>query len=109
MSTQQYAPGPWTVHKGESNQPDMGTWGAVRDSDGFIVAELWDDTDNLARSVVANAHLIASAPELLQALEVFLESYVRDARSGDWGNWDPEQEPEVIAARAAIAKAKGRS
>lgn len=51
-----------------------------------------------------DAMLIAAAPDLLVALQSFLASYVRSVKSGDWGNWDPEEEDEVIAARAAIAK-----
>lgn len=53
----------------------------------------------------ANARLIAAAPELLEALRGMTEHYVRLAGCGDCGNWNPEEEPEVIAARAAIAKA----
>lgn len=57
----------------------------------------------------ANARLIASAPELLEALEAMINNYVALANSGDCGNWDPEEEPQIIAARAAIAKARGES
>jgi hypothetical protein len=45
--------------------------------------------------------------EMLVALQTFLDRYVEMAASGDCGNWDPETEPHVIAARAAIAKATG--
>lgn len=47
--------------------------------------------------------------ELLTALRAILKKYVDLANSGDAGNWDPELEEEVIAARAAIAKAMGES
>lgn len=57
----------------------------------------------------ANARLIAAAPDLLAALSTFLTEYVRLVESGDAGFWDAEKEPKVIAARAAIAKAKGQS
>jgi hypothetical protein len=60
---------------------------------------------NLARMSLADAQLIAAAPELLEALRTTLGIWVSLVNSGDAGNWDPEQEPHVIAARAAIAKA----
>lgn len=58
---------------------------------------------------IANAQLIAAAPELLDALAGLLTHYVRLVDSGDAGNWDAEDEAEVIAARAALASAKGGS
>jgi hypothetical protein len=44
--------------------------------------------------------------QLLAALERLLECYCALANSGDAGNWDPEEQAEVIQARAAIAAAK---
>ena len=55
----------------------------------------------------ANAHLIAAAPMLLEALEQFLSEHIDLVESGDCGFWDPEKEEKVIKARAAIAIAKG--
>lgn len=49
--------------------------------------------------------LIAAAPELLDALRAITKRYVDLAGSGDCGFWNPEEEPEVIAARAALEKA----
>ena len=46
-----------------------------------------------------------SHADLLKALQGFLDMYVPMINSGDCGNWNPEKEPQVIAARAAIAKA----
>lgn len=53
----------------------------------------------------ANGYLMAAARETTAALQVLLHRYVTLASSGDCGFWDPETEPEVIAARAALAKA----
>lgn len=55
----------------------------------------------------ANARLIAAAPELLEALTEMLERYVSLVNSGDAGKWNPEDEPQVQQARAAIRKATG--
>lgn len=57
----------------------------------------------------ADARLIAAAPDLLAALKTFVAEYVELVESGDAGFWDAEEEAKVIAARAAIAKAEGRS
>ena len=51
--------------------------------------------------------LMAVNAELLDALKRLLERYADLANSGDCGNWNCEEEPQVIAARAAIAKAEG--
>ena len=53
----------------------------------------------------ANAALITAAPELLAALQVLLERYTGLVNCGDCGNWDPEKESSVIAARHALARA----
>jgi hypothetical protein len=42
--------------------------------------------------------------ETRSALIALLDRYTGLVNSGDAGNWNPEDEPEVIAARAAIAK-----
>lgn len=40
---------------------------------------------------------------LTQALRALLDRYTMLVNSGDAGNWDPESEPEVIAARSALS------
>ena len=55
----------------------------------------------------AAAHLIASAPDLLSALEAVTKAYVELIQSDYPPSWSAEKDSEVIAARAAIAKAKG--
>jgi hypothetical protein len=52
--------------------------------------------------MVANARLVASAPELLEALRGMLAMYSSDEAGGD------ETLEEVREARAAIAKAEGK-
>lgn len=54
------------------------------------------------------ALLFSAAPELSMALRGMLARYVELVKSGDAGHWNAETEPEVIAARAAIAKADGK-
>lgn len=57
----------------------------------------------------ANAEFIVRAcnshDALLEALRRMLGRYVELVNCGDCGSWNPETEAEVIAARAAIARA----
>jgi len=45
-----------------------------------------------------------SEANLRKALEDLLNMYVANVNSGDWGYWNPEEDPEVIAARKALAE-----
>jgi hypothetical protein len=81
-------------------------------SDDVCVATFWANDNKPTIFPSGNeakeyASLFQSAPNLLQALEAMLKSYTDLADCGDCGRWDYNSEPEVIAARAAIAKAKG--
>lgn len=65
-----------------------------------------------AFEALAQAEVVTDA--LLEALHALLDNhvqlvYVQLVSCGDCGNWDVETEEAVIAARAAIAKAEGRS
>jgi hypothetical protein len=55
------------------------------------------------------ARLFAASPDLYEALKALLDHYTLMVESGDAGNWDAEREPQVIAARAALAKVEGQS
>ena len=82
MSTK-HTPGPWESTLGASGCQ------AVEAEDGTVVASYVSE---------ANARLIASAPDLLEALE----SLVANLAEGDFIS-----ETRIDAARAAIAKAAG--
>jgi hypothetical protein len=58
----------------------------------------------IARLHTAIDALAGERDALLEALRDMLDRYVGLVVSGDAGNWDAEQEPEVIASRAAIKK-----
>ncbi len=105
-----HTPGPWKANEGSVNAAVNGAWGDVEEvSDaGFSVATVWADVDELEDCAGANAHLIAAAPDLLNALRAFLDRYTALVNCGDCGNWDPETEDFVIQARAALAKAEGQ-
>lgn len=93
-----HTPGPWTIGD-ENNQH-------VEICIGDAVANL-DRQDRYGLHMVfsreemlANAHLIAAAPDLLEALDAALEAECRLM------DYRPEWEDH---ARAAIAKAKGEA
>lgn len=52
-------------------------------------------------ATIANANLIAAAPELLDALQAMLNKAYKQ-------NWNEQYPDEISAARAAIAKAIGK-
>lgn len=89
-TTQQHTPGPWVVRIGSSGHlvqiHRVEPIGA-----GPMVARVYSD------EAIGDAHLIAAAPELLEALKIYVHAN---------GNGVP---PHIeAAARAAIAKAEGR-
>ncbi len=73
-----------------------------------VVAIVWGEND---AQEAANAALIVrsvnSLPALVAALEALAATYADLANSGDAGFWDPENVPEMIAARAALKLGRG--
>lgn len=98
MSTK-HTPGPWKATKG-------GEIRAVQDSIEITIAVTFDlREDDRGTKKEANARLIAAAPELLEALRDlagWAEMY-RDSVAYESGR------KHIYAARAAIAKAEGRT
>ena len=103
MSEHKHTPGPWTLGKGKYR---------VRTEDGTLVAECYT-TGNYMRyprdkvEQNANAHLIAAAPDLLEALIEARETIqkIDDATLDCGGSWQFDDEKIDVA----IAKAKGES
>ena len=101
MTETKHTPGPWVVEP-ENYDCDGGT--LVRTKGKICLANVWGvmfaktpDDESLA-----NARLIAAAPDLLEALE-YLAGACELALDNDY----PEGRDPVSVARAAIAKAKG--
>lgn len=107
-----YTPGPWEVH----NQTDVFTAnGAMNaagvrcdDNDGWLVADcavsitMVDGEEETleTKEQIANARLIAAAPELLDAIEHLIPLMPSDADGYDRAIWEN--------AKAIIAKATGK-
>ena len=95
MTKTKFTPGPWTVARIHSN----GNWLSMIVGDCKPIAEV--NCDCLEAS---NAHLIAAAPELYNALEKAVEDYGKPG-----GPWNDPSEPGtwLAMAQAALAKARG--
>lgn len=97
MSAATHTPGPWAVVGITRVASGMGYYSVV-DAKGAVVCSLRDRP-------VGDAHLIAAAPELLEALEEVIQAWLHEAGQGD-GIME-EHEPVLAKARAALAEAKG--
>ncbi len=89
-----FTTGPWSISVSYGEAGDLRKHAEVRAS-GCLIARVYSDP---TAPPVANAHLIAAAPELFAALEEM------EAALG-FGS----EHPCVERARAAIAKARGES
>ena len=97
-----HTPGTWSaLTPDQFGRPVQADW-VVAGGDAYIcVGPQWDE--EYRDESLANAHLIAAAPELLEALE-YLASLAEEAMR-EVGEYDIEA--ELAEARAAIAKATG--
>lgn len=95
-----YTPGPWRL-----GTPGPNGCYTVGNEHGLMTAMVAHSINHKeqAEQAVADAHLIAAAPELFEALEQMIAA----CSAHPFPNL-PVQRP-LIAARAAIAKARGES
>ena len=86
-----FTPGPW--EKG----------GLIVDARGIIIRQQWEGT-RIIDEIEPNAHLIAAAPDMYEALEAAILEYGKPG-----GPWNVPSSPGswIEKARAAIAKARG--
>lgn len=71
------------------------------------MSETWKPGPWTLNGKATNASLLDAAQDLYEALDKLTTRYVRLADSGDCGHWDTQEDDEVIAANAALAKARG--
>ena len=95
--TTQHTPGPWSVTNGH-----YPSFKQIRGPSFKISVVMWatDLTEDDYRKRDADMHLIAAAPDLLEALNTWLKQYSAE---------EYEDCPEVVQTRAAIAKATGEN
>lgn len=96
-----FTAGPWRIGKSYTNE--------------IAIRPLSDDTNEECIAVVcelregeakANAHLIAAAPELLEACKTMLDD-CEMALAGEWDKGDEGFEASACMLRKVIKKAKG--
>ena len=95
--TDKFTPGPWKAEciGKHWNNPDIENWIITYTDDGErIVDHVYE---------AADAHLIAAAPDLLQALEAMLDA----DRAYEYGGYTESELAAIKQSRAAIAKARG--
>lgn len=105
-----HTPAPWKIAGKSGNDHEAFVIDAESRSICWTTSTLDCDTDEevITEEDKANANLIASAPELLVALETLLEDHKRmfpEAHPNSTIKW--EKCIEVKQALAAISKAKG--
>jgi hypothetical protein len=95
MSETKWTPGPW--HVTENSE--------VADSQGIIAAEIMGERRDI---YVANARLIAAAPELASAAQLACLMFERKNLSSADSDWMGDDEHEAWSAlERALAKARG--
>ena len=117
MKNTLHTPGPWAIHTCNENGPSL---------DSFYLsttAQTWDGNEedriicrfptgtgqfsDMGRENLANARLIASAPDLLSALESAYNAIAWDIPGGNLS--DQEEDALLDVIREALRKAKGEA
>jgi len=99
MTEAQHTPGPWPLSEtGDGKRYVIGE-GLVSGPKGYEVAEVYSDDCDPAEAI-ANARLIAAAPDLLAALERLVPADFHEHPDDFMDDWHQ--------AVAAIVRAKGR-
>jgi hypothetical protein len=104
MSEKAYTPGPWKARfLGQSIQIDcQNRWGLA-----YIYPAGGHVTGVPSEEDLANARLIAAAPELLEALEAIFRECALVHKHWDDGSNTREADAAIAAATGAIVKAGG--
>lgn len=90
---EQHTPGPWTSRGAIPFRSQTADYCVIANG-GFVVAETFQASDQ-TQNALANAHLIAAAPDLLEACESILIAQFEL-------NW-----PAIQMLRNAVSKARG--
>lgn len=82
-----------------------GFWFVADDATADSEARIADQLTEWQAKALASQHNSTESKlhKRTEALEGMLEKYVALVNCGDCGNWNPEEEPVVIAAREALS------
>lgn len=105
--TPKHTPGPWTAHMVPA--PNADHFEAIVMVKNYGALGYFDKDSGKWHFRAADAHLVAAAPDLLDALRKFIEPFALtpDAVLREYP--DVPQPVAILAARAAIAKAEGEA
>lgn len=92
MNTTKHTPGPW-----KCIDPHV-----IRDPKNVVVAKTLDSKEGYEIKQ-ANAHLIAAAPAMYEALKALVEYLDTQVQAGKLDDWK-----HVLVARQALAQAEGK-
>jgi len=93
-----HTPGPWLINQVQ-NEPEKIT---IIDADMCFVAEVWQTYVNGESRQQENAHLIAAAPAMYEALGELIAYLRNNVADEALDNWAP-----VLKAAYALAQAEG--
>lgn len=105
MSDTKFTPGPWRVEPSPASHEGWFEDANVVRSDGLAVSVGLHNGPIGPKEALANAHLIASAPDLYEALAIFLGE--DDRFQVTVGGNPIAVEAMLVKAHAALAKARG--
>jgi len=103
MSDSKHTPGPWH-YSGVDALPRVRVNREHSGTTGFLIADC--NNSHLGGEAVANAKLIAAAPELLEALKGMIHVVRKLPNIDAYPLWE-EVETACNAAQSSVAKAKG--
>jgi hypothetical protein len=103
-----HTPGPWHWSDRYRDSHDGSTWSLCGD-DGFGILSCDGDANSPQNVNIADAHLIAAAPDMFAALYdlIVLASAAMTFANRDGAEFNVEL--ELQAAHAVLAKAEGKS
>lgn len=109
MREAKYTPGPWGIQR-YLNYEGFSIWSessSLNPPHKGCIVERWEDgmSEERAAVMLANARLIAAAPELVEALKAVMERAENEYHTLTDGHGKLADYPEFVAARAALKKA----
>ena len=98
MNTAKHTPGPWYPHCAKADHClSSSVWGPEPGNQVAVIGGKKLDEMN------ANAHLIAAAPAMYEALKALVEYLDTQVQAGKLDDWK-----HVLVARQALAQAEGK-
>ena len=95
-NTAKHTPGPWTLERDRAKSLSLY-------SGSTFIGEVYHEVDEPSTQEQANAHLIAAAPAMYEALQTLVEYLSAQVPADTLDDWK-----HVFAARQALTQAEGK-